>query len=238
MTLGNDSQAKTVQLGTVQETTPRIEDHALIGDMRTAALVAKDGSIDWMCLPAFDSDACFAALVGTRKNGYWKVAPAVPVTSVRRRYRKDTLILETDFVTETGTLKLVDFMPPRHGRDYPQVCRLVRCIDGTVRVRSEISPRFAFGRAVPCVVSADGLTKMYAGPDALYLRGGPIVGSPHPSPSFGFHRGRASGTRSPTDYRMKSLLKRTTSSRPSATRRSSGPVGAPLFACPPSTGTR
>jgi GH15 family glucan-1,4-alpha-glucosidase len=96
------TQAKTIRVGEVREPTPRIEDHALIGDMRTAALVAKDGSIDWMCLPAFDSDACFAALLGTPANGYWKVAPAVPVTSVRRRYRTDTLILETDFVTETG----------------------------------------------------------------------------------------------------------------------------------------
>ena len=96
---------------------PRIEDHALIGDMRTAALVTKDGSIDWLCLPAFDSDACFAALVGTADNGHWKIAPTVPVSEVRRRYRKDTLILETDFVTETGTVRLVDFMPPRQGRE-------------------------------------------------------------------------------------------------------------------------
>ena len=89
MTQGNDSQAKTVGLGGVREPPPRIEDHAFIGDMRTAALVATDDSIDWMCLPPFDSDACFAALVGTRDNGYWKIAPAVPVTLVRRRYRNE-----------------------------------------------------------------------------------------------------------------------------------------------------
>jgi GH15 family glucan-1,4-alpha-glucosidase len=156
----------------------RIEDHALIGDMRTAALVTKDGSIDWLCLPAFDSDACFAALVGTAANGRWRIAPTVPVTEIRRRYRKDTLILETDFVTESGTVRLVDFMPPRQGREHSQVCRLLRCIDRTVPVRSEVSPRFAFGRAVPRIVPMEGATKMFAGPDALYLRGGPTEGSP------------------------------------------------------------
>jgi len=186
---GNDSQAKTSQSGAVRDPTPRIEDHALIGDMRTAALVAKDGSIDWMCLPAFDSDACFAALVGTRDNGYWKVAPAVPVTLVRRRYRKDTLILETDFVTQPGTVRLVDFMPPCQKRGYPQLYRFLRCTDGTVPVRCEISPRFAFGRAVPRVVSTHGVTKMYAGPDALYLRGGPIGGSPSPVADFQLSHG-------------------------------------------------
>jgi GH15 family glucan-1,4-alpha-glucosidase len=157
---------------------PRIEDHALIGDMRTAALVTKDGSIDWLCLPAFDSDACFAALVGTANNGRWTIAPTIPVSEVRRHYRKDTLILETEFLTEAGTVKLVDFMPPRHGREYSQVCRSLRCIKGTVPMRSEVSPRLAFGRAVPRILSMDSATKLFAGPDALYLRGGPSAGSP------------------------------------------------------------
>src|SRR5690348_6193250 len=88
--------------------TPRIEDHALIGDMRTAALVTTGGSINWLCLPAFDSDAVFAALLGTADNGHWTIAPTVRVKEVRRRYRNDTLILETDFVTEKGTVRLVD----------------------------------------------------------------------------------------------------------------------------------
>src|SRR4029077_2318390 len=96
--------------------TPRIEDHAMIGDLRTAALVTKDGSLDWLCLPAFDSGACFARLRGTAKNGHWTIAPKIPGTDVRRRYRKDTLILETDFVTDQGTVRLVDFIPPRKGR--------------------------------------------------------------------------------------------------------------------------
>jgi GH15 family glucan-1,4-alpha-glucosidase len=146
--------------------------------MRTAALVTKGGSIDWLCLPAFDSDACFAALVGTANNGSWTIAPTVPVSEVRRRYRKDTLILETDFITEVGTVRLVDFMPPRRGREHSQVCRSLRCIQGAVPMRSELSPRLAFGRAVPRILPMDGATKLFAGPDALYLRGGPVDGSP------------------------------------------------------------
>jgi GH15 family glucan-1,4-alpha-glucosidase len=171
-----ESQASCV--GVANESTPRIEDHGLIGDMRTAALVTRDGTIDWLCLPAFDSDACFAALVGTAKNGWWKITPTVPIREVRRCYRKNTLILETEFVTETGAVKLVDFMPPRRGRDYSQVCRSVRCIAGNVPLRFEVSPRLAFGRAVPRIVPMDGTTKIFAGPDALYLRGGPVTGSP------------------------------------------------------------
>ena len=157
--------------------TPRIEDHALIGDMRTAALVTKDGAIDWLCLPAFDSDACFAALLGTANNGHWTIAPTVPVREVQRRYRQNTLLLETEFVTDSGTVRLLDFMPPREGR-YSRVCRSIRCVRGTVPLCSEVSPRFAFGRAVPRIVPIDGATKMFAGPDALYLRGGPTGGSP------------------------------------------------------------
>jgi GH15 family glucan-1,4-alpha-glucosidase len=167
-------EPRTSPSGVVTEPSPRIEDHALIGDMRTAALVTKGGSIDWLCLPSFDSDACFAALVGTANNGRWTIAPTVPVSEVRRRYRKDTLILETDFITEVGTVRLVDFMPPRHGQEHSQVCRSLRCIKGAVPMRSELSPRLAFGRAVPRVLPMDGATKLFAGPDALYLRGGPI----------------------------------------------------------------
>jgi GH15 family glucan-1,4-alpha-glucosidase len=170
--------SRALSVDVVREPTPRIEDHGLIGDMRTAALVTKEGAIDWLCLPAFDSDACFAALLGTTKNGWWKIAPTVPIREVRRCYRKNTLILEMEFVTDTGTVRLVDFMPPRRGREYSQVCRSVRCTKGNVPVRSELSPRLAFGRAVPRVITVDGATKLFAGPDALYLRGGPLGGSP------------------------------------------------------------
>lgn len=157
---------------------PRIEDHALIGDLRTAALVTKDGTIDWLCLPAFDSDACFAALVGTASNGYWTIAPTVSIVDVQRRYQENTLILETEFVTENGTIRLIDFMPPRQGREHSVVCRVVRCVKGNVPVRSVLSPRLAFGRAVPRALRVDSATKLFAGPDALYLRGGPTAGSP------------------------------------------------------------
>src|SRR6516164_5091203 len=136
--------------------------------MRTAALVTKDGSIDWLCLPTFDSDACFASLLGRPNNGRWTIAPTVPVRETSRRYRRNTLILETDFVTERGAIRLIDFMPPGRGREHSQVCRLVRCIKGAVPVRSDISPRLAFGRAVPRVMPVDSATTLFAGPDALY----------------------------------------------------------------------
>jgi GH15 family glucan-1,4-alpha-glucosidase len=170
--------AKSTSPAVARRFTPPIEDHALIGDMRTAALVTKDGTIDWLCFPAFDSDACFAAIVGNLENGHWTIAPTIPVREVHRHYRTNTLILETDFVTEQGTVRLVDFMPPRKGREHSQVCRYVRCIDGSVPMRSEVSARLAFGRAVPRTLTMDGATKMFAGPDALYLRGGPADAAP------------------------------------------------------------
>jgi GH15 family glucan-1,4-alpha-glucosidase len=108
--------------------------------MRTAALVTKGGAIDWLCLPAFDSDACFAALLGTSNNGHWTIAPAVPVVEVQRRYRKNTLILETDFITEQGTVRLVDFMLPQPGRERSLRCRSIQCVKGAVPVRSDLSP--------------------------------------------------------------------------------------------------
>src|SRR4029450_8288161 len=91
----------------------RIEDYALIGDRQTAALVSRDGSIDWLCWPRFDSDACFAALLGDERPGCWKSAPVAPDARIRRRYRPDTLILETTFETRDGTVEMVDFMPPQ-----------------------------------------------------------------------------------------------------------------------------
>src|SRR6188472_3565731 len=91
----------------------RIEDYALIGDCQTAALVGTDGSIDWLCVPRFDSDSCFAALLGSADQGRWQVAPTVPVTATKRKYRKNTLVLETEFETESGTVAVIDFMPIR-----------------------------------------------------------------------------------------------------------------------------
>ncbi len=147
-----------------------IEDHALIGDLHTAALVAKDGSLDFLCLPDFDSEATFAALLGTAENGYWKIAPVAPVRSVRRQYRGKTLILETEMTTAEGTIRLVDFMPVRHGA--PHVVRLVEGMSGKVRVKFDLRPRFASGYTTPRLASSDHTSSAIAGPDALYLRGG------------------------------------------------------------------
>jgi GH15 family glucan-1,4-alpha-glucosidase len=153
-----------------------IEDNALIGDLHTCALVAKDGSVDFMCLPDFDSDACFASLLGTSANGRWKIAPAGRVREVHRRYRDNTLILETDFVTDDGAIRLVDFMPIRAGA--PHLVRWVEGIRGAVRVGFELRPRFSNGYTIPLVSQRDGAFAAVAGPDALYLRGGTTTTPP------------------------------------------------------------
>jgi GH15 family glucan-1,4-alpha-glucosidase len=145
-----------------------IEDYALIGDCETAALVARDGSLDWLCLPRFDSDACFAALLGSAENGRWQLAP-VGEARVRRRYRPRTLILETEFETDSGTVTLIDFMPLRRGN--PEIIRLVRCDKGSVRMRMELVMRFDYGRTVPWVTrQRDRSLLAMAGPHLLVLR--------------------------------------------------------------------
>lgn len=146
-----------------------IEDNALIGDLHTAALVAKDGSIGFLCLPDFDSDACFTSLLGTPSNGRWKIAPTEPVLAVRRRYRGNTLVLETDLETASGTVRIVDFMPPRTGA--PRLVRMIEGVSGEVRVRSDLAPRFAYGLTVPRETRRDGRSAAVAGADALYLQG-------------------------------------------------------------------
>ncbi len=150
-----------------------IEDNALIGDLSTAALVAKDGTIDFMCLPDFDSDACFASLLGTAAHGCWRIAPSGRTRSVQRRYRGETLILETELTTDQGVVRLTDFMPIRDG--VPHVVRVVEGIEGTVEVDFDLRPRFANGYTVPIVSRSDGTYAAVAGPDALYLRGGPTM---------------------------------------------------------------
>ncbi|HZT53389.1 MAG TPA: trehalase-like domain-containing protein, partial [Gaiellaceae bacterium] len=127
----------------------RIEDYALIGDLHTAALVGRDGSIDWCCFPRFDSGACFAALLGTPEHGRWLLAPVEEPRRAIRRYRRDTLVLETVFETPSGAVRAIDFMPPR-GRA-PDIVRIVEGIDGTVPMRSELVIRFDYGRIVPWV---------------------------------------------------------------------------------------
>ncbi len=145
----------------------RIEDYALIGDCQSAALVGKDGSIDWLCLPRFDSAACFAALLGNPGNGRWLMAPEGEIRSVSRQYRKDTLVLETIFETDEGSVAVIDFMPVRD-RD-PNLVRLVEGRSGKVRMKSELVIRFDYGSIIPWVRRNDCGISAIAGPDAITL---------------------------------------------------------------------
>lgn len=144
----------------------RIEDYAMIGDCHTAALVALDGSIDWLCFPRFDSPACFAALLGTTDNGRWKIAPSEPVRKVRRQYRGDTLILETEYETDSGRVALIDCMPPRTAE--PDVVRIVEGRGGRVPMRLELTIRFDYGSIIPWVRRTERGIRATAGPDTLY----------------------------------------------------------------------
>jgi GH15 family glucan-1,4-alpha-glucosidase len=146
----------------------RIEDYAMIGDCRTAALVSRDGSIDWFCCPRFDSEACFAALLGNREHGRWSIAPR-DEARITRRYRPKTLILETQFETADGTAMLVDFMPL--GVRNPTIIRLVVGVDGKVAMRTELILRFGYGAVVPWVTRVeDGSLRAIAGPDMMIMR--------------------------------------------------------------------
>jgi GH15 family glucan-1,4-alpha-glucosidase len=147
---------------------PRIEDYGLIGDLQTAALVSRHGSIDWLCFPRFDSGACFAALLGTEENGHWTIRPAGELRAATRRYREDTLVLETDLENESGTVRIIDFMPPRETK--PDVVRIVEGVRGRVEVEMELVVRFDYGSVVPWVRNLDGTLLGVAGPDAVALR--------------------------------------------------------------------
>jgi GH15 family glucan-1,4-alpha-glucosidase len=148
----------------------RIEDYALIGDLGTAALVGRDGSIDWLCWPHFDSEACFAALLGAPKHGRARIAPKHPQPRVTRRYRPNTLILETLFETPEGAATLIDFMPPRENHD-SHLVRIVVGERGSVPFQSELVLRFGYGADVPWVTRlADGTRRAIAGPDMVILR--------------------------------------------------------------------
>src|SRR4051794_28656932 len=141
----------------------RIEEYALIGDLQTAALVGRNCSIDWLCFPRFDSAACFSALLGDEQHGRWLLTPAADVKKTVRRYREDTLVLETELETANGVVRVVDFMPPR-GR-YPDVVRVVEGMSGTVMMRMQLVIRFDYGSIVPWVRRhASGLTAI-GGPD-------------------------------------------------------------------------
>ncbi|MGO9457277.1 MAG: glycoside hydrolase family 15 protein, partial [Acidimicrobiales bacterium] len=147
-----------------------IEEYALIGDLHTVALAGSDGSIDWLCLPHFDSSACFARLLGTDDNGFWRIAPAGPdgtVTATRRSYRPGTLVLDTEFDTAAGTVRVTDCMPIRE--EYPQVVRVVQGVRGSVPVRMELCVRFDYGDAIPWVTHHEHLLTATVGPDAVAL---------------------------------------------------------------------
>ncbi len=148
--------------------TQRIEDYALIGDTQTAALVGKDGSIDWLCVPRFDSGAVFAALLGHRDHGRWRIAPAGGIQRIERSYRDDTLVLDTVFTTDDGVVKVTDCMPVR--KQTVDVVRVVECLSGRVPMHMDLTIRFDYGSIVPWVGRQDDALVAVAGPDAVCLR--------------------------------------------------------------------
>ena len=146
---------------------PKIEDYALLSDLHTAALVSTGGSIDWLCLPRFDSPAAFTALLGNDEKGHWTLAPAAGGTCTTRRYAGNTLVLETDWVTVDGAVRVIDFMPPR--ADTPHVVRIAVGLDGEVAMRSALRLRFDYGREVPWVRHAGCEAHAIAGPNLVRL---------------------------------------------------------------------
>jgi GH15 family glucan-1,4-alpha-glucosidase len=147
--------------------TAHIEDYGLIGDLQTAALVSRHGCIDWLCLPRFDSGAVFAALLGDAENGRWSLQPEGEFRASGRRYRGDTLILETELETSSGVVRLLDFMPPREMK--PDLVRIVEGVSGKVDMRMELALRFDYGSIVPWVRNLDGTLVAIAGPDGVAL---------------------------------------------------------------------
>ena len=153
----------------------RIEDYAIVGDMQSAALVSAEGSVDWLCLPRFDSEACFSAILGTEDHGCWRIAPAVALSdpgraSVSRRYAGDTLVLQTRWDTADGAVEVTDFMPPREDDEPPVLVRVVTGVSGTVEVGMRLTVRFGYGSIVPWVTKTEGGIRAIAGPDSIWLR--------------------------------------------------------------------
>ncbi|MFE4548152.1 glycoside hydrolase family 15 protein [Streptomyces sp. NPDC056785] len=152
---------------------PRIEDYALIGDEQTAALVGRDGSIDWLCVPRFDSAACFAAMLGDENNGHWRIAPKGAGPCARRAYRSDSLVLDSEWETDDGSVRVTDFMPQRDKA--PDLIRIVEGLSGRVTVQSTLRLRFDYGSVVPWMRKSDGHRVAVAGPDSVWLRSEPEV---------------------------------------------------------------
>ncbi|MBV8964169.1 MAG: glycoside hydrolase family 15 protein, partial [Hyphomicrobiales bacterium] len=146
-----------------------IEDYAMIGDCRTAALVAREGAIEWLCLPRFDSPACFAKILGEEEHGFWRIAARDAGAEITRAYRGDSLILETEHRTPKGAVRVIDLMPT--GTKGPQVVRLVEGLAGEVDMRMELAIRFEYGRTVPWVTRTGWHDiRAVAGPNTLILR--------------------------------------------------------------------
>ena len=146
----------------------KIEDYAFLSDTQTGALVSRDGCIDWLCFPRFDSGACFASLLGTRDNGHWRFWPEEENSKLSRRYRDKTLVLETEFETASGAVRLIDFMPPRGNN--PDIVRIIEGLRGEVRMQMELIIRFEYGLVIPWVRKASDGLEAIAGPDGLILR--------------------------------------------------------------------
>jgi len=146
----------------------KIEDYAFLSDTQTGALVSRDGCVDWLCFPRFDSGACFASLLGTRDNGHWRFWPKEKIDRTNRRYRGETLILETEIETKSGAVRLIDFMPPRG--ENPDLIRIVEGIRGEVAMQMELIIRFDYGRTIPWVRTGHGGLEAIAGPNGLILR--------------------------------------------------------------------
>src|SRR5580765_2966293 len=161
-----------------------IEDYAMIGDTESAALVGKNGSIDWLCAPRFDSPAFFAALLGTEDNGHWQIAPVGAVRRVERRYRRDTAIVETDFETDDGVVRLVDCMPHREG--HLNLVRVVEGVRGRVAMQMRLAPRFDYGQLIPSLGRIDQGVFAVAGPDAVCLRTHVVLREDGATPSAAF----------------------------------------------------
>src|SRR6266536_2717459 len=146
----------------------KIEDYAFLSDTQTGALVSRDGCVDWLCFPRFDSPACFASLLGEKKNGHWRFFPEEKIGKTRRRYRDQTLILETEIETKSGAVRLIDFMPPRG--ENPDIIRIVEGLRGKMSMQMELIVRFDYGQIVPWVRKRHDGLEAIAGPDGLILR--------------------------------------------------------------------
>src|SRR5262245_50648002 len=142
-----------------------IENYGLIGDATTVALISRHGSIDWLCLPRFDSDACFAKLLGTDQHGYWTMRPATAVRSIERHYRQDTLILESEIATDGGRARVIDFMPP--GETEHDIIRIVEGIEGEVPMHVDLKVRFGYGAHIPWIKADKNSATLTSGPSAL-----------------------------------------------------------------------